>query len=182
MQGIDVEADGRIILGGSGRYACIVSPGASAGDCRYDTSARQIGMEDDIRSVDLSPDGKVLALGTMGYEVLFKTVGADVHDVQLVPNSGSPLRGVRPRFSPSGDRILVVQTERVLIFTVGSDAAPVQLRPDRRPRAGIFAPDGRHVAILDENYGVSVWPADGGPGARTSTGRSSTTPTRPAHH
>lgn len=108
-----------------------------------------------VRSVDFSPDGQFLALGTVGGFVQVYNTDGWVHEETLT--TAATIWSVR--FSPDGQWIASGDSEHELnVWEVGSwDAEATLTESDGRIWSVEFDPSSGFVGAASEDYAAHVW-------------------------
>ncbi|MGE0711732.1 MAG: WD40 repeat domain-containing serine/threonine protein kinase [Planctomycetota bacterium] len=151
-----VVADGRVLS--ASQYGLVEERDAATG-ALLRTLLRH---PDDISTFELSPDGRLLALGdTRGsFGVWERASGRRLH-LCAPPKSG----GVTElRFHPDGERLVVATWDRQVRFFAVQDGRELGLigRLDRRQGEDLAAsPDGRWVAAADSGGELFLFDASG---------------------
>ncbi len=116
-----------------------------------------------VTALSLSPDGRTLALGEPhGAVTLIDAAGGTARG-RLVPPSGDvPERVTSLAFAPGVAELAVGTREKVRLWRLGDDPAPLVRLPGHRGRVSVLAYDaaGRHLATGGEDKVVAVWDLD----------------------
>ncbi|KAB8141867.1 WD40 repeat domain-containing protein [Chloroflexia bacterium SDU3-3] len=110
--------------------------------------------------LQISPDGTMLAIGGSEAIVLDRASGKQIRSIRPLPNSRGDEPVYQVAFSPDSAK-LAIQSGSVAIYDIASGTYEQNIPAQQRSLVTLvgmaFSPDGRYIAVGQENGQTALW-------------------------
>lgn len=113
----------------------------------------------EIRGLDVSHDGKLIAIASSGGKLRVADVGPTYLTWGLDEDLGRR-NASEVRFGPDGNKVLVSYLDHAQVYDLTADAEPLNVESDGRPVA--LSPNGERVLTTSHSGPVKIWDASTG--------------------